>query len=422
MTTTSLSVLVLDDEEDFALSWKEALEEGATEAGVPVDVKAVFGDDLGPVITQLYEASRSFRDAAGGDLPETDLDAADVLVIDADLRDARDAGLTSGLDLAYSARCFSNAAVIIVLNAFGENTFDLTLVGHRRSYADIHLGAAQLGNRGLWTSPSPERFRPWSWPLIDREVHLHRDRVTELLEPDLLDRPIVELLGFESGDIGALSRGAASYLTAAREKGSGATIDLVSTKQFLLTSEYGLLRRDAQSYEDQRDAHRLVLARAGAARIAKWVNCVLAPAQDVLVDAPHLSLRYPSLLPSQTKKSLDATTNLAADPLKPRKLAEEIGLPTAKGHLRQHRFAAQVWANRPLWWGRRLAASDLPEAEKPWTFEPPDLVFCEDSSKFWAPSKASRFSCDLETPYRIRFIEGNIDGVAYRPSENLVAD
>jgi hypothetical protein len=65
----------------------------------------------------------------------------------------------------------------------------------------------------------------------------------------------------------------------------------------------------------------------------------------------------------------------------------------------------------------------LLEAEKPWEFEAPGLFFCEDASRFLSEEESpKRFACDLDTPYRIRYI-AQLDGdVAYRPRVNLVTD
>ena len=51
------------------------------------------------------------------------------------------------------------------------------------------------------------------------------------------------------------------------------------------------------------------IERVAAARLGKWLERLVLPGQNVLVDAPHLVSRFPSLVAAD---DLDETTRLGA--------------------------------------------------------------------------------------------------------------
>lgn len=419
--TSSLPVraYVLDDEEGFATDCAAQLEVGAQAAGVHVEATPVYGEDLGTVIDELTERSRKFRGSNDHCEDPASLDDCDLLVIDSDLRSSELAGLVSGTDLAYSARCFTDVGCIAVLNASGENPFDLTMLGHRRSFADVHLGSEQLVNPELWKLDHSSRFRPWDWPLLHLQAMRLKERTAWLLD-GRLKTPISELFGLKDSELEAIPRSMASFLTAARDrKASSKLLAEITPLEFLLSSEYGLLKRDAEAIQVAENNHHSVLARAGAARLSRWLSLLIA-GQDILVDGPHLASRFPSIVEGKGVETFDQTTQLVVSE-KPAGILKKLGFE-AVDPLREHLFATEPWMDRPLWWGQRLARSELTEAQRPWEFEAPDFVFCEDASRFLPDKKARRFACDLDTPYRIRYLAKLDEDVTYRPRENLVVD
>jgi hypothetical protein len=416
-----VQALVLDDDPDFADDCAKQLTEGAAKAGVEVSAVPADGETLGNVVKELYQRSSDFRDAKGHCEEPADLDQWDLLVIDSDLRGDPQAGLVSGTDLAYSARCFTDVGCIAVLNAFGENPFDLTMLGHRRSFADVHLGSEQLANPGLWKLDTESEFRPWHWPLLHLQSIRLRERAAWLRD-GRLDEPIAKLFCLEDPELEAMPRSMASFLTAARDRKAAPTKDLpeINPVEFLLSSEYGLLRRDAEVVADAENNQRAVLARTAAARLTRWLSLLVA-GQDILVDAPHLASRFPSTVEGKDPDDFERTIRLEVGG-KPAEVLKRLGLSTTDGPLQEHRFSIGPWTDRPLWWGQRLGRSELLEAQRPWEFESPGVVFCEDASRFVSEEKAWRFACDLDTPYRIRYL-ARLDGdVTYRPRENLVLD
>ncbi|MGN6255710.1 MAG: hypothetical protein ACTHO8_12115 [Solirubrobacterales bacterium] len=411
---------VLDDEENFAKECAAELEEGAKAAGVHVKATPIHGKALGTVVNELTERSRKFRGSNDHCEDPASLDDCDLLVIDSDLRSAEEAGLVSGTDLAYSARCFTNVGCIVVLNAFGTNPFDLTMLGHRRSFADVNLGSDQLGNKGLWSLEPSLPFRPWDWPLLHLEATRIRER-TDWLLGDRLKQPISKLFGLESSELEAIPRSMAAFLTAARDqKKTPKPLPEITPMEFLLSSEYGFLRHDAEAIEKGGESQKTILARTAAARLTKWLSLVAA-GQDILVDAPHLAARFPSAVEGKSVDDFNRTTSLEMG--ESAALLKQLGLDPGSRPLHDHRFDIGPWGDRALWWGQRLGRSDLPEAQKPWEFEAPGVFFCEDASRFLSEEEdPKQFACDLDTPYRIRYIAQLDEDVAYRPRVNLITD
>jgi hypothetical protein len=422
-----LMVGVLDDDPEFARSWAALLQAGADAAGVAIESTGVSGSDLEGIVNVLDRRARDFRKKDGGTPDQSNLDDYDVLVIDSDLRDVPAAKLSTGQDLAYAARCFTNVGCIAVLNSRGENPFDLTLKGNWRSFADVHLGAEQLGNPGLWKwPPDPKpRFRPWYWPLLGDEARRMGERVKVLQEEGAMKEPIVEALGFTAADVEAIPRASASFLTAHR-KGAARKLSEITFLDFVRNAEHGLQRRDGEFLIDGLDHHRKVAVRVAAARVGQWLNGVLALERDILADGPHVAARYPSQLSEgEHTEALDLSARLDLDlDAKAVSLLPALGFEGTDGPLVTNFFGNATWASRPLWWGRHLPTSKLPEAEEPWTFEPLRHIFLEDESRFAAPEEAREFACNIDTPFRIRYVSrrGTHPEVTYRPEDNFIID
>jgi len=154
------------------------------------------------------------------------------------------------------------------------------------------------------------------------------------------------------------------------------------------------------------------MARIATARISKWMQNLVLPAQDVLVDAPHLVLRYPSLLDGDREK--DETWNNTA-----RLIAyDKLGL--VNENIEEFRFKKSEWLWRPAWfWGKVAECPQITEVKEPWERESTDLVFCEDSSKFHKDETCVEFNADIDSAYTRRFVR-KFDHVDYRPMSLLM--
>lgn len=119
--------------------------------------------------------------------------------------------------------------------------------------------------------------------------------------------------------------------------------------------------------------------------------------QDILVDAPHLISRFPSLLTSETEEQKVWNKTASFKGIN--------SLSIRYRTIQEFRFEKQDWLSRPAWFWRRLSNYDrIAEVSDPWSTKRPELVFCEDISKF-LPQKASReFVADLPSPFVRRFV------------------
>ena len=153
-----------------------------------------------------------------------------------------------------------------------------------------------------------------------------------------------------------------------------------------------------------------------AARLRRWFNWVLSPAQDVLVDAPHLATRYPSLLGGEVG-SIDAWNEAAALPTIDHAIRTDLIQP--------QRAVAGDWSDRPRWfWTLLQAEKTVQEVANPFEARTAPFAFCEDLSMFVERPDAREFSSDLRPPFSRRFVSRNPDDgfgatVAYRPQSRL---
>jgi len=318
----------------------------------------------------------------------------------------------TGEYVAYLVRCFSKCGLIVGVNQFvgvsqyGHNPFDLTLKGHPESFADLNVGQDQLNNLDLWrgTWGGVRRgFRPWYWPslpdyLCDFEKKV--DDVRKSLDsgnPDK-DKPICEVIGFDPELFELLPRSISQFL--GREPAT------TTFRQFVTESGNCLKPKDAQSVNDDE-----MLARVGAARISKWLERLVLPEQDILVDAPHLVSRYPSLMMGDITKI--ETWNQTAQLTN----YKELGLDTEL--IESFRLENNHWVSRPVWfWGKLRECENIPEVREPWKRVSSSCVFCEDASRFYEGRMCKEFLADTESPFSRRFVR-YFKKVDYRPRVRL---
>ena len=319
------------------------------------------------------------------------LDDADILIVDYDLLSLKSAGVMTGENVAYLARCFSRCGFILGLNQFGVNPFDLTLKGHPESFADLNIGSEQLTTPGLWAEPW-KGFRPWAWPLIPQALDTFERRVVEWRK--YMDKPILAWLGIPDVVAELLPRTATEFIT------KGSTAAATTFQDFVRDSGNGLLGRLDKTSEECK-------VRIAAARIAKWLDRFVLTGQDILVDAPHLAVRYPSLLkgPKSKASSFDRTAAFG----KP----TELGIHHDK--ISSALFPKPNWLSRPAWfWPSLSSLSDIDEVRDPWKAKQTDLAFCEDISRFKPKAKCHEFVADLPSSFARRYA-ARVPKVDYRP-------
>lgn len=382
-------ILICDDDEDLASVWKRSLEQVIpTDA---FDVEVLSRDQLLSSLESCHgrrRRARSSNPSAADD--QNYFDSADVLIVDFELlklSEGEDTGEVSGSELAYLARCYSSCGLIIMLNEL-DSDFDLKLSPLASHFADVHLKGEQLANPGLWTEPFIG-FRPWSWPLIPPALEKFRDRLAAIR--DHLDEPIMNYLGIPEAVLSAIPVEAKRFLLP--ESGDTLEPGAVTFRQFATTSEGGVRSRDKLLSDDS-------TARVAVARLSAWMERIIRPLEDVLVDAPYIVSRFPSLLSGDVAEvtSWNMTASFTVD---------VSGLGIKHAEIEEVRFKNDLWSTRIVWYWPLLSnLESIREVREPWARDelPEAYVFCEDLSRFSRQTSARDFASELPTPFSRRYV------------------
>lgn len=366
-------ILIYDDEEGSALGIKEQL----------ISINGLELRLLQNAKEEVELLERRRRSARTGDDPDeadSSFDHADVLIVDYDLtasREQQGGPAETGERVAYLARCYSKCGTIVALNRYNATaTFDLSLIGHISSYADINISGDQIGNPALWGRPH-EGFAPWSWPDLTVSCALQRNR--EKLLAGRTGDSVLAVLGLDGPTISnALTRNQLAWLS------PDAAPDKARVEDVVRHGDIGFRPNDEPWDEGG-------IERVAAARIAKWLERLVLPGQNVLVDAPHLVSRFPSLAAAD---DLNETTQLG--PHAPTGLIDE--------RLDNHRLSAKVWLSRPAWlWPMLSEDKSIDEVRDPFRAVGASKFFTEDSSAFREQDWCRSFAADVE-PFSRRFV------------------
>jgi len=387
-------IVVYDDEERLGRRYASVLQKLKVVSDL-FEVESISNSSFENEITLLEKRRSESRDKkafAGDSL----LDEVSILAIDYDLlKSFNQKSFLTGEAVAYMARCFSSCGLIVGINQYGQNTFDLTLKGHPESYCDLNIGSAQIGNIGLW-SDTRKGFRPWYWPELPKYLESFVERVRDAGKN--LDSPISEVLGFEDL-LETFPRSVGQFIGT---DPLGATI-----RDFVMSSGMGLRPKDVVQDDGS-------MARIAAARISKWLERLVLPGQDILVDAPHLVSRYSSLLTKDHSKIASWNDTARFDKFDK--------LPLDHNVIRDYRLKKDFWISKPVWlWGKLVNSQGIAEVREPWKRESTKFLFCEDSSSFEKRGNCREFTADVDSPYTQRFIHAKMfEGVDYRPRVRLI--
>jgi len=352
---------------------------------------ALTGEGLEREIDELSKRRAAARREEKRDEEPSLFDDAALLIVDYDLTDLEGHSTETGVGVAYLARCFSDCGFIVALNQFGDNPFDLSGLGDYAGFADLDLGGDQLKNPGLWTAEGEwDEFRPWGWPLLPAEIDRLK-RIADRVEAAGLDASIFDVLGLNGRLATALAPEVAAPL--------GHQEPEEATFQTLLDEPSMGLRRDDKILDGRR------AARAAAARASQWLERWILAAQDRLIDAPHLAVRYQS----QVERSALVVRNVDH--------SGSAGL--YEQYLSDHRLTAADWLSRPAWWAAAIAGDErILEVADPWSAPEVEQVFCEDISRFVARDEATPYRVEVPADSRVRYVR-RLPEVDYRPISNF---
>jgi hypothetical protein len=231
------------------------------------------------------------------------------------------------------------------------------------------------------------------WPLLPQALEKHENRIKEVLPA--LDKPILAFLGLDRISQ-LLPRSTVEFIDSKGRKPEETTF-----RQLVEESNQGLQARDKPLDDES-------IARIAAARVHKWLERLVLPGQDILVDAPHLVSRFPSLLRGnpETRKAWNSVVTL--------------GIPHTRfmrtDVIERFRFQKENWVSRACWfWGDLSSCEEITEVKDPWkTTQKADVVFCEDVSKFLPRIETKEFVADLPSPFVRRYVRKE-DEVDYQP-------
>ena len=377
---SSINVLVYDDQLSIAKGLAQRIESACEMA----DVQTATSKDFHSLLNLLNRRRAAWRpngEANADDLIERHLvDDTDVIVVDYDLLSYSDTGDTTGSRLAYLLRCFSTCGLIVLLNEYGRNSFDASLGNPVDDFADVHIGDVQIDNPGLW-SEEFEGYRPWQWPVIPDACRKFRECVLDVQKN--LDEPIIEFLD--------LSRVVDWMPTRAREFLAGKRkMEDVTFRNFIKSSQGGIDFRDELISSQQ--------VRVAAARIITFLNSIILPSQNILVDAPHLASRFPSLIEGEVREI--CSWNKLCNPIG-HKVTELLSKD-----LNAFAFQRAHWLWKPAWyWPQVFTDETIPEVREPWLVEDVGWVFCENVSKFRPIDEAEEFYAIVSPPFVKRYVD-----------------
>lgn len=386
-------VVIFDDEPRKAQRLREDLQALGTSW---MDVRAPTNAEIEAQFDALYERRQAIDAHKEPSQIPSELDEADVLIVDFDLRDLKEhRGFATGEEIAYSARLFSKAKIIVVLNHpnVGLNNFDLTLQRDREFRADVYVGYEQCSNPGLWLPDAGHQgFLPWSWVPLAEDVRTFEHCVAEIRENE--NQGILKFFGLDQVDARP-SPEMLGYLGIKRDED-------VPIKDLLGSPSVSYVRaKDIESLLADADRR----ARVTTALLRKWFRRWIVPAQTLLADLPHCALALPWGLLDYRNRTLWNELASCGRSSRACELAKLLQSP-----LIQNQFARPEWSGRPTFFLARARAA----LEAAGTFLPtfkfselPKISFAEDLSRFVDSNHAIEYSVTLDGETQLRSVSAS---------------
>jgi len=393
-------VVICDDDDQRVGEWGDRVDEVLDGA---MSVVALDPEQFAKAVAALK--LRKMRGKAAPEAAQPDdadvFDEAAVVLLDSDLTpDPESPGWRSpeelirthlagsmGGDVAHLVRTLTGAGAVGVINQYWKTrTFDLTMTKVAHEVADVYISEEDLDSPRLWGVEGDAGYKPWSWP---RLICLP-DLISAAADACNLDDPVLQSLDLSDSEI--LDRFYDPQLEVL-----GLDISPECTFRAAANSDELGLQRKEQTTEP-------ILKRVAVSVVRRWLERLVLPSQNILIDMPHLMQHNPWLVPDRSNLSawnastewwygVDAVPSIATDAWNP---------------------AASALLGRNVW-----NVAQLPPAPTRDRVLASDPVFCEDSSTFVELSDATDFSSDIAGPFSQRFIQ-RVSGVEYSPRRRLV--
>ena len=406
-----MKISVWDDDTSAAEEWKSALDVVLHDSGA--HVHASTAEEIEHELRILHVRRKWYLESDEGTGPDhgSGLDDTDVLVVDNDLFDLPTFNDLSAETVAIRAGIYTDCACIIVLNVNPDLDFDLTLLGHPESKADLHINDRFVADLGLWRQCPKENglFRPWHWPLVFSAVDLYRSRVRDLvmlLDSDQPEMPILDYFRFGDYAKMRLSRAARAFLHPNKRA------EEISFIGFMDGNARAVSHIDGEKILGHMDVRKI--ARIGARRISKWLGQHVLGPQDLLMDFPHLIEKMPFVVPDDKQECGEFWNSCAKLEGAPVELVEQYGI---------EQFGMEAWFDRPVFWADGMETEEnirrLLEATET---NPGGLVFCEDSSAFHVAEDCAQFVAahnSISDSRFVRWLREEGEEVRYGPQSRL---
>ncbi|WP_217182978.1 hypothetical protein [Streptomyces sp. AC495_CC817] len=400
---TERLALICDDDGNRVKSWVRDVERALGDGWA---VAPVTDTDLAALSKRLADADRNARDGASageledpnGSLPSgQSVGEASLVILDFDLTPSAGATVTDdartalrnqkGEILARQLRAHTSVGAIIVANRkFSRTNFDLSLWTWSDGVADAYIAGANLRTTALWTGqPAEDQFNPWYWPALNELLERDEAQEFEGIEDSTY---LFEWLGVSPANLEP------EQLDAFAEFPSPVEVQMKD----LATSPLGQLHHESHySAQTTRAVYRSVLRR--------WVQRILVPPQNVLVDLPHIAQRFPLLLddPSRDDEWQSLCVKYPDAPI-PSLLKEAI-----------HQRATRL-CGRPIFHIDAIR-SILGQAVRKEGVLP--YGFAEDVSMFYPAAELDEFTANVPGPHfrrYVRSLDRRAQDVLYAPA------
>jgi hypothetical protein len=386
---TVCHVVIYDDETPRAEEWKEKL----MTMGVPgLDIRVPSHEEIQSELDELYERRKAVDDKVGIEGIKCALDAADILVVDYDLRHLeghRD--FATGEEIAYSARLFSKVKIIVVVNHpdMGLNNFDLTLQRDRNLKADVYIGHEQIANPVLWRrNLGHDGYHPWSWPALLEDVWQFDKCLVQVR--DNLDNELLRYFGLDQEET-CPSPEMLAFL--------GIRDPETTFRQIIKNGKPPPFVRPKDEVHLLADEDRL--CRVLTSVLRKWFRKWILPSQTVLADAPHLASVLPWGLSDYTNQAhWDAIPKLGTD-------GKHELATLFRPEALQHQFGRIEWIGRPTFFVQVIRNALETNDGLLTSFEYakiPKILFAEDLSRFILSNTAIEYDLSLDGHSQVRAV------------------
>lgn len=385
----------------------EVLEENYDFCKVGTEKVQSIEENLTKRRKNLWEGKEEWKEES----PIEELDRASIFIIDNAVIE------TDASRLAYLARCFSECGLIIGFNVYGDYgdlNFDLNLGRETRDIDselnyDIMVDDKSFENNGFWKGERDRDFRPWYWPAAIKYQKEFEKKVEDVEEN--LGEPLLPYLGFSEEIVNVMPDETLEFVTGrGGEKTEKEPLEY-TFRDYLEYSETGLKHNDRGKIQSLNEEQ---IARIVSSRISTWLERIVLPPQNILIDAPHLVYKLPSLLEGSTSEleSWNKTAKITEE-------VEELEINDEK--IQEYRFENEKWVSRPVWFWKKVRNDhNILEIEKPFERETPDYVFCEDTSRFIEREESESFEVTFPSSMEPRYVE-RLSEINYFPITRLAS-